>query len=133
MQLPAVSAVNVVPDTAPSPDPVVPVVRVNVAFAAAVTGVVVIDRAAWANAVNVNVTGALVRESKLWLAAFVAVTVQLPGCVEFKLLTFVTVQPAVPDVTAYVTSPEPDPPDVVKVTGVPAGPENVVFEIVSVA
>ena len=42
-----------------------------------------------------------------------------------------TEQPAVFDVTAYVTSPPPDPPVVVKVTAVPVGPVVGEVEIVS--
>ena len=36
-------------------------------------------------------------------------------------------------VTANVTAPVPDPPAVVNVTGVPAGPDTTVFDTVSVA
>ena len=57
---------------------------------------------------------------------------QLPGCV-VDTTPDVTVQPAVFDVTAYDTAPAPDPPDVARVTSVPAGPDRSVFVIVSVA
>ena len=66
-----------------------------------------------------------------------AVTAQFPGCVELREKFGVvpdTEQPAVfavPAVSAYVTTPPPDPPVVVKVTAVPAGPVVGEVEIVS--
>ena len=50
------------------------------------------------------------------LVAFVAVTVQVPGVFAFNTLPLEIEHPAVPaEVTAKVTAPVPDPPDVVNV------------------
>ena len=57
---------------------------------------------------------------------------QLPGCVVVNVATD-TEQPAVLDVTAYETSPLPDPPEVASVTAVPPGTVVGEVEIVSVA
>ena len=57
------------------------------------------------------------------LVAFVAVTVHEPGEVAFNTLPLVIEQPADPtDVTAKVTAPEPEPPEVVRVRAEPYVP-----------
>jgi hypothetical protein len=57
------------------------------------------------------------------LAAFVAVTVHIPGDVARRALPPVTEQPAVPEVVAtYVTAPLPEPPEVARVRSVPYVP-----------
>lgn len=65
------------------------------------------------------------------LAAFVAVTVHVPGDVALNELPSVIEQLAVPVVvTAYETSPLPDPPVVLRVRSVPYVPlvdDNVRF------
>jgi hypothetical protein len=58
------------------------------------------------------------------------VTPQFPPDVAFNEVP-VTVQPA--PVTAKVTAPSPDPPDVSSAMFVPAVPVSVVFDTVSVA
>jgi hypothetical protein len=62
------------------------------------------------------------------VAAFVAVTLHDPPTGPLKSMPF-TLQ-SVP-VTAKVTAPVPDPPDVVKVIGLPVIPVVVVFDTVS--
>lgn len=54
------------------------------------------------------------------LVAFVAVTVHVPGEVAFNTLPLEMEHPAVPaEVTAKVTAPVPEPPDVVSVRAEP--------------
>ena len=54
------------------------------------------------------------------LVAFVAVTVHVPGVFAFNTFPPEMEHPAVPaEVTAKVTAPVPEPPDVVSVSAVP--------------
>jgi hypothetical protein len=96
-----------------------------------VSGVFDTVSAAWAtDTVNVNVVGALVASRKPGDAAFVAVTPHVLPSVAFNEVPLT--EHAVPG-TVKVTSPVPDPPDVVNAIAVPIVPVSDVFDTVNVS
>ena len=75
---------------------------------------------------KVNVVGAEIEDEWPGLAAFVAVTTHVTTPIEPNKEPF-TEQPT--PVTAKVTAPVPEPPEVVRVMVLPAVPVNTVFDM----
>jgi hypothetical protein len=106
--------------TAPVPDPP-DVVRVS--GVEKVPEVEVTERAAWRALPNVTVVGEDDATKKLASAALVAVTTQVPAVVAVRFDPLTAQPVAVPLVTAKVTAPVPEPPNVVRVSGAPKVPD----------
>jgi len=106
--------------TAPVPEP--PVVAIVMPVIAS-PEVVVTARAVCVFLANVTVVAVDESAEYMPLAAFVAVTVHVPGDVALNVVPLMIEQPAVPVVvTAYVTAPLPEPPEVARVRSVPYVP-----------
>ena len=123
--------------TAPLPEPP-DVVRVTEELMAMLLVVLEIESVDWRclGAVKVKVFVSEVAAANEPCAAFVATTVQVVADREVRVvapLRLESVQAELAGERAKVVAPVPEPPDVVKVTEVPAGLVVVALEIVSVA
>jgi hypothetical protein len=114
--------------TAPVPEPPLTVIAIGEPI---VPVVVVFEmlKAACEASENVKLFGALRARAYIPFAALVAVTTQTVTPLTKSEAPEIE-QPA--PVTEKLTNPEPDPPEVVKVIGVPAVPVVVEFEMTSV-